>query len=337
MKQRIFDFEEEKLLEEILRRNAKRVLLQFPEGLKPESPRIAILLQKAGVQAIISADPCYGACDLPLMEAKDLNVDLIVHFGHTEFMKQTILQTLYVEVRAKIPLKGVVRKALPYLKGYERIGLATIIQHIQMLDDVKNMLLKAGKNVVVGDSGKLEYTGQVTGCNYSNVKATQNDVDAFLFFGGGKFHALGVALATGKPVIAVDPYMGRVFCMDREARKIVKQRWASIQEAKKATLFGVLIGLKHGQKRLTEALHAKEKLEKHGKRVVVLAIHEFTPEACMQFPTIDVFVNTACPRLSLDDAARFRKPVLSYSEILVLLGEKGWDQLCKKGFLENGT
>ena len=46
-----FDFEEERIKQEITRLSAKRVLLQMPEGLKPEAPRIAKLVEKAGALA----------------------------------------------------------------------------------------------------------------------------------------------------------------------------------------------------------------------------------------------------------------------------------------------
>jgi 2-(3-amino-3-carboxypropyl)histidine synthase len=55
----------------------------------------------------------------------------------------------------------------------------------------------------------------------------------------------------------------------------------------------------------------------------------------MEFPTIDAYVNTACPRLSLDDASRFRKPVLTPNEALVVAGELTWEELCRRGLLEN--
>ena len=73
-----FDFEEERIKQEITKLCAKRVLLQLPEGLKPEAPKIAKSLERAGVLVIISADPCYGACDIAVGEAEDLGVDLIV-------------------------------------------------------------------------------------------------------------------------------------------------------------------------------------------------------------------------------------------------------------------
>ncbi|MFQ6074501.1 MAG: diphthamide biosynthesis enzyme Dph2, partial [Candidatus Bathyarchaeia archaeon] len=63
-KRTAFYLEEETLRNEIDKRNAKRVLIQLPEGLKAEGPRLATIVEKAGALPIISADPCYGACDL---------------------------------------------------------------------------------------------------------------------------------------------------------------------------------------------------------------------------------------------------------------------------------
>jgi 2-(3-amino-3-carboxypropyl)histidine synthase len=126
-----------------------------------------------------------------------------------------------------------------------------------------------------------------------------------------------------------------VFSVDEEADKIVKQRWASIQEARKAKNFAVLIGLKLGQKRLEEAFQMKQKLEKDGRAVYLFAVREVIPEAFMQFPTIDAYVNTACPRISFDDSSRFRKPVLTVNEALVVVGELTWEELCRRGLFEN--
>ncbi len=118
---------------------------------------------------------------------------------------------------------------------------------------------------MIGDAGSMMYSGQVSGCDYSNVKSIANDVDAFLFVGGGRFHALGIALATGKPTIVADPYENRAHSVNDEAHKVLKQRWACIEEAKNAKTFGVIIGLKPGQKHFDEALKIKSKLEKSGK------------------------------------------------------------------------
>ena len=65
-----FSLEEGRLKREIAKRNVKRVLLQLPEGLKPEAEKLVEIIESVGATAIISADPCYGACDLALEEAE---------------------------------------------------------------------------------------------------------------------------------------------------------------------------------------------------------------------------------------------------------------------------
>ncbi|MCK4433867.1 diphthamide biosynthesis enzyme Dph2 [Candidatus Bathyarchaeota archaeon] len=329
-----FDLEEERIKQEIAKLDAKRVLIQLPEGLKPYGLHLARVVEKTHALSIVSADPCYGACDLATAEAESLGVDLIIHYGHTKLLKYERVPTIYVEARATIKVDDAVKKALILLEKWRKIGLATTVQHVQTLDNVKDILLHAGKTVVIGDAGHMNYPGQVIGCDYSNTKSIAGDVEAFLFIGGGRFHALGVALSTSKPTIVADPYEKRAFSVDEEARRILKQRWASIEEAKKAKTFAILVGLKPGQKRLEEALSIKEKLEKNRKKAYLFAIKNITPEALMNFPTVDAYVNTACPRLSLDDASKFQKPVLTTNEIFVMVGKLSWEKLCRKGLFE---
>jgi 2-(3-amino-3-carboxypropyl)histidine synthase len=330
-----FDLEEERVKQEILRLGAKRVLLQFPEGLKPEAPRLAKTVEKTGALPIVSADPCYGACDLATEAAESLGADLIIHYGHAKLLRHEPIPTIYVEARATVNISEAVEKALPLLEKWRRIGLATTVQHVQTLDVVREVLVRAAKIVIIGDAGRLSYPGQVIGCDYSNAKSIVKDIEAFLFVGGGRFHALGVALSTSKPTIVADPYDNRAFSVDDEADRVLRQRWRSVKEAQKARNFGILIGLKPGQKNLEQALQIKRKLEEKGKNACMFAIREATSEALSEFPTIEAYVNTACPRLSIEDAQRFRVPVLSKNEALVIIGEVSWEDLCKRGLFEN--
>jgi 2-(3-amino-3-carboxypropyl)histidine synthase len=338
LKSGTFDLEEQRLTKEVKSRGSKLVLIQLPEGLKPQGPRLAEVIEKTGAVAIISADPCYGACDLAMEEAKSLNADLLVHFGHSQMhraSKREPVQIMYIEAKAKLSLKTALGKALRLIKPWKRIGVVTTIQHTEHIDDVREALLAAGKRVAVGDAGRLGHAGQVIGCDFSNAHAVVKNVDAFLCVCGGRFHALGVALTTAKPTIVVDPYEGTAYSVDREADRLIKQRWASIQEAANGKRFGVLIGLKSGQKRLGKALWISRKLQGSGRKSILLAVREVTPESLMQYPSIDAYVNTACPRISLDDSTRFKKPVLTVNEALVVTGELAWEQLLRKGLFED--
>ena len=332
-----FDFEEKRLENEIKKRKSTVVFLQLPEGLKPEAPRLVAVVEEAGALPIVSSDPCYGACDLAVSEAKLLGADLIVHFGHTPMILDVDVPTVYIDAKAKVTVKEAVMEALPLLSSWSKIGLVTTVQHVHQLEEAKKLLEDAGKTVFVGDTGHGKYAGQVLGCDFSNAQTVSGKVEAILFIGGGRFHAIGAALATGKPTVIADPYQQTAYPVDNQVRRIILQRWANISEAKEAKRFGVLVSLKSGQMKLEEALNIKEKLEQHGLVAALLALREVTPSALLQFPTIDAFVNTACPRLSLDDAPNFGKPLLSVNETLVLLGEMKWEELLRKGWFGNVT
>lgn len=330
-----FDFEEERIKQEIIKLGAKRVLLQMPEGLKQEALRLSKIVEKTGALAIISSDPCYGACDVAASEAELLGADLIIHFGHSKLLKHEKVPTVYLEARATVLVDDVVISSLQLLAEYTRIGLATTVQHVQTLDSVREILTRAGKTVVIGDAGRVNYPGQVIGCDYSNVKSIAADVECFLFIGGGRFHALGVALATSKPTIIADPYGKSAFALQLEVQKILKQRYASIEEAERAKTYGILLSLKPGQKHFDKALRIKESVEKIGKTACLLAVREILPEVLLEFPNIDAYINTACPRISLDDASKFQKPILTINEFMVVSGESSWETLLKKGLFEN--
>ncbi|MBN1385483.1 diphthamide synthesis protein [Candidatus Woesearchaeota archaeon] len=83
----MYDLEINRLKEEIRKRNAKRVLLQLPDGLKPKAKEIVDELQKySAVEVFVWLGSCYGGCDIP--DVKALGVDLIVQYGHSIFHKE---------------------------------------------------------------------------------------------------------------------------------------------------------------------------------------------------------------------------------------------------------
>nr|WP_272584832.1 diphthamide synthesis protein [Sulfolobus islandicus] len=98
-----YNFEEERVVKEIREKDAKRVLLQFPEGLKYFSIDIVKKLKEKlpNVDFIISGEPSWGACDIAEDEAQQVNADLIIHFGHT-LIRGTILSFLRYLLMLKV-------------------------------------------------------------------------------------------------------------------------------------------------------------------------------------------------------------------------------------------
>ena len=81
-----YDLELSRAVEEIKKSNAKLVCIQLPDGLKPKTKEIQQHIEKdTNASVIIWLGSCYGACDIP--KVKKLGVDLLIQWGHSEFVK----------------------------------------------------------------------------------------------------------------------------------------------------------------------------------------------------------------------------------------------------------
>lgn len=84
-----YNLELDKIVEKIKKKKAKRVLLQFPDGLKLYSTTIVNELEKRtkGVKFVIWMGTCFGACDTPNLGKLEKEIDLLVSFGHSKFVR----------------------------------------------------------------------------------------------------------------------------------------------------------------------------------------------------------------------------------------------------------
>ena len=328
----MYDLEEARLVEEIKRRSAHRVLLQLPEGLKPLAAGLAERLRHAsGVEVFVSGDPCYGACDLALQQMKQIRAGLLVHVGHAEMPGEAIHDDIvYVEARSDTKIEKPLAEALELLKSEKSIGLAASVQHIHLLKSAREALEHAGKTVWMGRaSGRLKHDGQILGCDYGSVISVANKVDAFLVIAGGDFHALGVSLSTGKRVIVADPYQQTARDATLLVDKILRQRYAAIVKFNQTRRVGIIVGLKSGQMNLAVARRLRSLLEESGKTCTLMASSELNPESIESFTDLDGFVEVACPRISIDDRSRYHKPVVNLDEALIAIGKRSWEEYGK--------
>jgi len=323
----VYNFELDKVFREIAGRRARRVLIQLPDGMKVHALELAREIEsKCGVEVIVSADPCYGGCDVALDEARRLSVDLIIHFGHTPFLKvEESPPVIYIPAFSELPVAGVVEKAVMLLRPHRVVGLVSTVQHVHKLGEAKRILEDRGFKVVIGGRcGRVAFDGQVLGCDVCAALSVMGDVDVFLVIAGGDFHALGVALSTGKPVVVADPYRGEARDISKLLKRTLSLRWSCIAKARDAEVFGVVVGVKPGQAMIEAALKARKLILSYGKRCYLIAAREFSPEVLYPFEDVDVFVIAACPRIAVDDAHRFRKPVITIGELrLALEGFEG--------------
>ena len=326
-----FDFELENAIEQIKSRNPKKILIQLPEGMKTYTAEIVSQLAiNTKTDILVSGNSNWGGCDLALDEAKNLKVDLLVHFGHAQFIKNVDFPVLYIEVKDNTDLNSLLMQSLDKLSSFHNIGLVSSIQHLHKLNEVKEFYEKNNKKITIPEKkGFAAYNGHVVGCEYNSLKSM---VDKAFIVIGNQFHSLGAALSVNKPIILLDTYNMEIVNMEELKNKIIKQRAAAIDKIKDSKNLGIIVGTKPGQK-FGSFENIKKKLENLGKNVFILTIDEMTQDKLTNFYNIDGFIELACPRIAIEDYNKYNKPIITFKESLVVLNELKWEDLVNNGFL----
>ncbi|MBI5389282.1 diphthamide synthesis protein [Candidatus Woesearchaeota archaeon] len=84
----LYNLELDRLIARIKETQCKTILLQLPDGLKPEAKTIVDTIRKqTGAEALIWLGSCYGACDVP-QGLSSVGIDLFVAWGHNVFRRK---------------------------------------------------------------------------------------------------------------------------------------------------------------------------------------------------------------------------------------------------------
>ena len=310
-----YELDIEKAREELDEMGARSILLQVPDGLIRKAGRI---LEEIGLNGAIWGGTCYGACDLP----QDIgDADALVHVGHSEIPNLDVdYPVVYIEAWA-VRFADIPQELFERLEG--KVGLYSTVQYRKHLDKVKNALEEEGFDVLIeeGDD-RIKYPGQILGCNYS---AIAKGADSHLYIGSGRFHPIGLSLVSGANVVIFNPSTGEVSETGELADKMLRKRHAAItasqdkmEESDK--YIGVIVSTKGGQKRMKMA----ENIAAEDDRVKIIVFDEIIPSRVDSMDLCCV-VNTACPRIALDDSIRFKTTILTPVEFEILKGKIDWD------------
>ena len=327
-----YDFEENRITNEIRKRDAKRILIQLPEGLKKEAFKIVDLIKRnCNVDIIVSGSSCWGGCEIAVEEAEKIKADLLIHFGHAPFVK-TDFPVLYIELYSKLDAVNLLDKNIDKL-NIDKIGLIGSVQYVKQFENLRKYLESKGKKIVIPKKkGFAAYDGHVVGCEYNSLKTIEDEVDGFLMI-GNKFHSLGAALmCVDKDVYLLNEQSNKLELMNGEKDKIIRQRAIAIDKVKSAKKIGIVVDKKIGQYNMNIAEKLKSDLEKLGKEVIVILVNEFSP-GLMNFYNVDAFIDTACPRIAIEDYGRYDKPIINSREANVVVGKRSWEELLEKGLI----
>ena len=160
------------------------------------------------------------------------------------------------------------------------IYIAYSIQYKNLAEEIK----KSIKKKVAGFS-------QVLGC--SKIKTSS----PILLISSGRFHAINLALQ-GNKVYIFDNFSIREID-SKEIEIIKKKEKAKYLRLLSSDNIGITVSIKDGQENLESAEKIKEQLEKKGKKAFLFLADNINPQELENF-SCDIWINTACPGLSLD-------------------------------------
>ncbi len=234
-------------------------------------------------------------------------------------------KTIFIEARweDKIRLGD---EVLEHLKkeGAKKVALSASVQFLA-LDTVRHQLNDVGIEVLSTRAKRTHAETQVLGCDAYHDAFDKNifdEADALLYIGDGLFHPKALLLAQRErrekiDVVIWDPVSSkmRILTFD-EVKAQVNRTKANLKRFISAQTIGIMVTVKPGQQYLEQAKELKKGLESQGKKAYIFIDDLLKTEQFENYPFIDAWVNTACPRIGLDDHMHSRKPLINSREAM---------------------
>lgn len=217
------------------------------------------------------------------------------------------MEILYIPCKYKNRIdEDLKEKLFKFIENYSKIGIVYVVQHEDNAIELKDFIESKNKKVIVG--------GKILGCNIENAKKIENFVEVIIFIGSGKFHSINLATNVNKQVIVLDVISKTIDTIsDEEIKKFKAKKISSIMKFHYAKKIGILVSLKTYQNNIELAVKLKEKIENGNKKAFILVGDEINFSKLLGIE-VDVFINTACPRLVEDE---FPKPIINFDELKI--------------------
>ncbi|KMZ68883.1 Diphthamide biosynthesis protein [Zostera marina] len=322
-----YNFEIHKSVHRALTISARRVALQFPDGLLLYSLPIADILRSfASVpDVLVLADPTYGACCVDDIAAHALQADLLIHYGHSCLVpvSESRLPVLYVFVDVKIDVPRLLSTIRKNFEKKSKLAVAGTIQFNSAVHAAKLELKSEEYDIVVPQTKPLS-AGEVLGCTSPKVG---KEIESIVFVADGRFHLEAFMIANPKvKAFRYDPYTKVLSLEEYDHIGMKEVRRDAIFRARGVKKWGIVLGTLGRQGSVKVLDRIVDKMETRGLEYTIVLMSELSPPRIALFgDSVDAWVQIACPRLSIDWGEAFKKPLLTTFELEVAFGIfPGW-------------
>ncbi|KAL0949556.1 hypothetical protein HGRIS_009605 [Hohenbuehelia grisea] len=244
------------------------------------------------------------------------------------------------ETPGKLDVGGEPSHAVDRQKEPTRLAMVSTIQFVAALQRLKEDLSveSADENEQSGLEARLwrgRYEasiprskplspGEILGCTAPQL----GDADAILYLGDGRFHLEAIMIANPRvPAFRYDPYSKKLTRERYDHAGMRRIRHDAVVTARKSIAgndsWGVVLGTLGRQGNLRQLKAVTTQLEGTRTPCVPILLSELSPAKLGLFGEhLSVFVQTSCPRLSIDWGYAFSRPLLSPYETAVAVGKR---------------
>ncbi|KAK0452996.1 putative diphthamide synthesis protein-domain-containing protein [Desarmillaria tabescens] len=325
----------------------QRVALQFPDELLHDSVRIyRSLRSKVGSRDLyILADTSHGSCCVDEVASQHVDATAIVHYGHACMSQTYRLPVMYVFGKKQIDLDDcseklvnmvsepqdhvfVVRHDVAYTHAAAKLVdkmrqyLSTEIRY----SEVPNKLYPMNPDPTVS---KISDGIPQAHINPTDEPQSADDESSkwTIFYIGGESLGLTNLLITHSfcDVISYDPESKTTRLESSRTNKLLMRRYAVVQKARDADVFGILVGTLGVANYLPLIKHIRAILKRAHKKSYTISVGKLNPAKLANFLEVECFVLVACPENSLIDAKDFLRPIVTPYELeIALQAEQNW-------------
>ena len=192
--------------------------------------------------------------------------------------------------------------------------------------DLKDFIKELEENKIKVNITKAKRTNekmQILGCDCYEDSFQDNIIensDAILYIGYRLFHPKALLLSqikskNFKPIIIFDHIANKIKEINKkDIEKQIQKYKRNLKLFINSKTLGILVTIKPGQQYLNSAKNLKEKLKEQGKKAYIFIDNNINLSQLENYPFIQCWVNTACPRIGTDDILNIEKPLINIKE-----------------------
>lgn len=190
------------------------------------------------------------------------------------------------------------------------VGNVLLFTTIQYVDQVENMKKQIGATTIIPKRTHAAFEGQILGCTRLEDEELEG-FDSILYVGDGAFHPQA-AVNKELPILCYNPRTSELKTLDSKYfSQVERRKKVGVSKFYMSNEIGVIITTKFGQARP----HFLNKLKKTypNKNFYGIVFDTIEYSRLEDFSFLECYVNTACPRIGVDDD--LGKPCVNFTDL----------------------